>query len=169
MDFANPRPTLFGMLPDGRAGIVATLNIMRQIVRKYRKHPSIRELALRLTSDNRQNDVMADVKSLHAFVRDYIRYVNDTRGVETLQTPLATLELRAGDCDDKSILLASLLESIGRAARLVAVGFKPDSFCHVLVEVRSGNGRTWIPLETIKNVPAGWFPADVRAKMITHI
>ena len=167
MDFANPRPTEFGMLPSGQEGIIKTLNIMRQIVRDYRKHPTVRELALRLTSGNKQNDVVEDVKSLHAFVRDAIRYVNDTRQVETLQTPLATLELRAGDCDDKSILLASLLESIGRPARFVAVGFRPQSFCHVMVEVKLGN--KWIPLETIKNVPAGWFPANVRAKMIIHV
>lgn len=167
MDFASPRPTVFGILPSGQEGITKTLKLMRQIVREYRKHPTVRELALKLTSNNRQNDTVADVKSLHAFVRDSVRYVNDTRQVETLQTPLATLELQAGDCDDKSILLASLLESIGRPARFAAVGFQPGSFSHVLVEVKFGT--KWIPLETIKNVPAGWFPANVKSKMVIFV
>ena len=167
MDYVNPRPTFFGVLPDGKEGIKTTLKIMRRMVREYRKHPTVRELALRLTAGNRQNDIIANTKSLHAFVRDAIRYVNDTRGVETLQTPVATLQLQAGDCDDKSMLLAALLESIGQAARFVAVGFRPGTFCHVLVEVRVG--QNWIPLETIKPVSPGWFPAGVKSKLVLHV
>jgi transglutaminase-like putative cysteine protease len=119
-------------------------------------------------ADLPQYDRMGEVKALHAFVRDSIRYTNDPAGVELLQTPKATLEIGTGDCDDKSTLLAALLQSIDRPARFVAVGFTPaNQYSHVLVETRNGKG--WMPLETIKPVAAGWGPKNVSKRMVAHV
>ena len=41
-------------------------------------------------------------------------------GVETVQTPLRTLENEAGDCDDKSLLTATLLETFGFSTRALS-------------------------------------------------
>ena len=115
-----------------------------------------------------QYDRLGEVKALHAFVRDHIRYTNDPKNVELVQTPRATLEMGTGDCDDKSSLLAALLESIGRPARFVALAFKPSAmFSHVLVEVK--HGKSWMPLETIRNVAAGWGPPNVSRRMVIHV
>jgi transglutaminase-like putative cysteine protease len=163
------RPTTFGMLPDGPAGIRQTMKIMVSLVRQWKKDPGVRELATQLVRDLPQGDTTAEVRALHAFVRDHIRYTNDTRNVETIQTPRATLELGVGDCDDKSTLLASLLESIGRPTRFVALAFgTPARYSHVLVETMLGSNRQWYPLETIKPVVAGWAPANVTKKLILH-
>lgn len=155
-------------LPGGREGIKATLQIMSRMVRAAKKDPGVRELASMLIRDVPQYDRVGEVHALHAFVRDHIRYTNDIRGVETLQTPRVTLSTGVGDCDDKSTLLASLLEAIGRATRFVAVGIgEGTGYSHVLVEVRTGSHR-WVPLETIKPVEPGWFPANVRRRMTAH-
>lgn len=142
---------------------------MSRIVKEFKKDVGVRELASRLVRDVPQYDAAGEIRALHAFVRDHIRYTSDINGVETLQTPRATLEIGVGDCDDKSILLASLLEAIGKVTRFVAVGFgAAGGYSHVLVEVRHGKRRNWVPLETIKPVPAGWFPANVTRRMIAH-
>jgi hypothetical protein len=115
---------------------------------------------LELTGGLEAYDRAGEVRELHRFVRDSIRYVGDVYGMETVQTPQATLEVGAGDCDDKSALLASLLLSIGHPVRYVLARTKPQdptSFSHVYVETPI-RGR-WVPLETIvPGKPMGWAP-----------
>lgn len=90
-------------------------------------------------------------------MRDSVRYVKDIRGVETLHTAERILEQRQGDCDDKTVLAASLLESIGHKTRLVAVGFGKRGYCHVYPEVLI-NGE-WIAVECTEPWPLGRVPA----------
>ena len=166
--YPSPRPYTLGLVPDGPAGIAATLKAMVKIAREGKKDPGVRQLAASLVRDLPQYDRLGEIKALHAYVRDAVRYTNDIKGVELLQTPAATLQMGVGDCDDKSILLGSLLESIGRPARFVAIalGANPN-FSHVLTETRYGKG--WMPLETIKPVEAGWYPRGVTKRMVAHV
>lgn len=153
-------------IPDGKAGTVATLKIMREITKEGKKSLPVRSLAVSLTNAANQKDWFNEAKILHRFVRDKIRYVKDIRGVETVQTPDVTLSIGAGDCDDKSVLLASLLESIGHPTRFVAIGFKPDDFAHVYPETRIGT--SWIPLETTEPVEVGWSPKNVVSRLTIY-
>lgn len=156
MHLSSPTVATLQMIPEGPAGIRATLAVMSKIVKDYKKSMQIRNLAISLASGCAQKDWACEVRSLHAYVRDSIRYINDVTDVETVQTPDKTLELAAGDCDDKSVLLASMLESVGHPTRFVAIGFEPGVFSHVYVETKIGS--QWIPLETTENVEAGWSP-----------
>lgn len=155
-------------IPSGAAGVRATLRIMRNLVRTYKTNIQIRDFAAKLVQDLPQKDWSGQVRRLHEFVRDGVRYLKDVNGVETVQTPLFTLENRYGDCDDKATLLATMLESIGHPARFVAVGFtEPGRFSHVYAETIIGD--KWIPLETTINKPAGWQPPRVVASMIQKV
>lgn len=136
---------------------------MVQLAKAGKKSPVIRQLAVNLTRYLPQKDWVAEIKTLFEFVRDRIRYVKDTRNVETLHTAEKVLENGQGDCDDKSILLASLLESLGHKTRFVAVGFRPNSFSHVYVEVFTAG--KWIPLETTELVEMGWSVKNIAVKM----
>lgn len=147
-------------LSSGLAGIRETLNYMRRFVDQYKTHPVIRELALKLTRGINQKAYSEEAGALCAFVRDRIRYTRDINGVETVQTPLKTLEYGAGDCDDKATLLAALLESIGFETRFHAMGFKPQDVSHVLLECDI-NG-TWVALETTEPVAMGWIPQGIK-------
>lgn len=152
-------------IPSGAAGVRATLQIMRDLVREYKTNVQIRDFAARLVQNLPQKDWAGQVEKLHAFVRDGVRYVRDVDGVETVQTPLVTLQVRYGDCDDKATLLATMLKSIGHPAQFVAVGFRePGRFSHVLVETRIKD--RWIPLETTMPVNVGWLPKKITARMI---
>lgn len=154
-------------IPSGKAGISQTLDVMRDLVRAGKKSLTVRQLALSLVKGLPQKDYAGEVKRLFYFVRDHIRYVRDIVGVETVHTPDEVLANGQGDCDDKSILLAALLESIGHPTRFVAVGFKPGQLSHVLVETKIGN--RWVSLETTEPVAPGWQPKKVVERMERHV
>jgi hypothetical protein len=139
---------------------------MRQLVNAGKKSPVVRQIAVSLTKGLVQKDWNSEVNSLHKFVRDRIRYVRDINGVETLHTSEKILENAAGDCDDKSILLASLLESLGYKTRLVAVGFRKGNFSHVYPEVFNNNN--WVSLETTEPVDIGWKPRNIVSSLILN-
>lgn len=165
------------MIPAGTAGTRKTLSIMRQLVIDGKKSPVVRQLAVDLTRDLPQKDNLEEIKTLHAFVRDRIRYVKDIKGVETLHTPEKILQNKAGDCDDKTVLLSSLLESLGFATRMTALGFAPPvkdyfgklqakNYSHVLPEVLLAG--KWLPLETTEPVEVGWAPKNAKSALIIY-
>lgn len=162
-------PTEFCWIPDGPRGTRAVLARMATLIRSYRSHPTIRQLAVELTRPLPSRDYVGDLFVLRQFVRVYIRYVRDIRGVETLQTPVRTLENRAGDCDDHAILLGALAESIGAPVCLVAYGFLPEElYSHVLAQAQVG--EKWLALETTVNgVSMGWEPPNAIHKMIENV
>ena len=82
-------------------------------------------------------------------MQDNVQYVRDVRGVETLATPIKTLETMQGDCDDQAVLLASLLESIGHPTRFVAMAQTAlGPFVHVFTEMVSVRNNRKIPAGT---------------------
>lgn len=155
-----PATARLGKLPDGVEGVRATLRIMTRLARDGKT--VVRPVALQLTQNLKQRDFGAEIDALFDFVKNRIRYVRDIHQIETLQAPERTLQLKAGDCDDKAVLLAALLESIGHPARFHAIGFRPQHFQHVYVETKIGGG--WIPLETTED----WEPGRA-APAVSHL
>lgn len=143
-------------IAEGRAGILQTAFMMRSMVHDYKKHPDIRMLALNLVGFLDQKDHEGEINTIFKFVRDEIRYVQDIYEVETLQTPDKTLEIGQGDCDDKSTLLASLLESVGFRTLFKLAGYHGSDFEHVYVYVE-GAGIA-IHLDATEPDNAGYEP-----------
>lgn len=165
---SSPVPFKLGTIPSGDAGVAATLRLMVDMVLQYRAAPVVRLTAQRLVSGCAERDRACHVRTLQGWVRDSITYLPDVRDVETLQTPDLTLSMGSGDCDDKAILLASLLESIGFPTRFCAVGVRGGPFSHVSAQAMLGKG--WLNLETIvPGVAAGWFPPDASCLMLAHV
>jgi len=161
------RPTYsLHTIANGDRGTKQTLNIMSSIVKSYKRAPAVRELALKLTAGIPNHHYSAEAAELHAWVQSNIRYVKDVRGVETIQTPIQTLRLKAGDCDDMSTMLAALLESIGHPTRFVAVGFKSRGFSHVLTQTKVG--KIWVWLECTKPLAYGERPENMTKFMQVH-
>jgi len=152
-------------IPSGKQGTRKTLDIMSSVTKKYKTSPAIRLLAQRLVKRVREKNFDEEKKIIYSFVRDKIRYVKDVRGVETIQSPVATLKIGAGDCDDQSILVASLLEAIGHKTRFVACGQIEGVFSHVFTQVLSESGR-WESVECTEKWHYGKTPPGIKAKMI---
>ena len=134
-------------IPNGASGTRATLKIMARLARAARFESAIRGTASRLIEHCEIGGYVQQVRECFLFVRDAIRYMNDTTGAEVVHDPVELLASRAGDCDDKATLLAALLESIGHPCRFVAVGYDPaNGYEHVYLETRVGND--WLACET---------------------
>jgi transglutaminase-like putative cysteine protease len=173
---SSPSPTYATLqgLPDGELGTAETLSVMRDVVRAAVRDPKqvVREAALQIlnAAGVPQRKWVREIQALHAFVRDTIQYVTHPQGVQIVQEPAKTLEYGRGNCVDKSVLLASLLEALGHPSQFVALvirGQQNGQFSHVIVETK--NGPNWMPLETILSVPAGWYPPDAEKRYVRKI
>jgi transglutaminase-like putative cysteine protease len=173
----------FGDIPSGTAGTRATLKIMVMVARKALKPTTpdgtqnlltFRTTAQRLAQACGEKDYWCEATQLQVFVRDGIRYLRDMRSAELVQTPEITLRERSGDCDDKSLLLAVLAETIGFSARFCAIGVQGQPYSHVSAQLLIPS-RGWVNAETIpindsgEKAALGWFPPDATCLMLAHI
>lgn len=156
-------------ISEGTEGVRETMVLMRAIVRQYRENPFIVQTAREIVSGLPEKALTREARAIFTFVQDSIRYVLDPNGVETLATPDYLLRHRSGDCDDKSILLAVLLECVGIPTRFKAVGFNGGELSHVYVESKIGDD--WIPMDSTERLPMGelaFDPESVKNKWIVH-
>jgi hypothetical protein len=66
-------------------------------------------------------------RKIYEFVRDEIHYMRDPLLFEDIQSPATTLKRATGDCDDKAVLLCSLLLAIGFETALLFADTDGDS------------------------------------------
>jgi len=137
--------------------------ILRKLIRNGKKNRFVRDFTVRLLNKHgvESKDVDNELNTIFKFVRDEIKYRKDPYRVEMFQSPKRTLldYLRgygAGDCDDKAILIASMLSSIGYKVRLVLMNPRGGAYTHIICEVLHPIEKVWIPLETTLKVPMGW-------------
>ena len=77
------------------------------------RDPQINIVATRNVADS-DDDELKKTRALLQFVSDEIHYVSDPDdGFEHAKTPITTLIAGGGDCEDQTLLLCSLLESVG--------------------------------------------------------
>lgn len=164
MPTMTPAPTRLLPLREGELGTVDTVSVMRRLILAGRQNPLIRQFTCRLVGHLPQKDKASEIRTIHAFVRDRIRYIHDIRGVETVHTPEFILQNGYGDCDDKTVLCAAMLESIGYKTRITVIGFggPGTGFCHVYPEVV--HDGAWLPLECTEPVSVGWEAPGVNNK-----
>jgi len=157
-----------GALAPGEAGVYQTLALMRSMVNAHRTDLGMRNAATSAIFLTPERSELHEVESVFALVRDNIRYVRDVYGVETLTAPGKTLALRLGDCDDQSVLLATLLESVGYPTRFVVAAYQDaGQLEHVYVQTFAA-GR-WIDLDPTERRPLGWSAPDPLTLLIERV
>lgn len=155
-------------IPGGTAGVRRTLALMVDLVRTFKTDVNVRNYAVQLVQGCADKDYRSELVTLQHFCRDQIRYVRDVDTAETLQTPVQTLKLAAGDCDDKATLFCALASAIGFPSRFCAIGVRGEGFSHVMAQARLGAG--WVNCETIvPDAEIGWFPPDATQCMLAHV
>jgi hypothetical protein len=171
-------------IPGGIGGVRRTLRVMVDVASTFKTDIHVRTLAVCLVGGRsvtlssgqqiryplcRPKDYVGELRCLHAFVRDCVRYVRDVEGVETLQTPVQTLNVLAGDCDDKAMLFCALAGSIGFQTRFCAIGVRDEPFSHVMAQALLENVGQYVNAETIlESVELGWEPPDATTAMWAH-
>jgi predicted transglutaminase-like cysteine proteinase len=126
---------------------------------------SVRDLAIEITQEATTDK--REVEEIFYYVRDTIKYVKDPRltglDFDYIQSPLETLERKAGDCDDHAVLLASLLESIGYGTSICFVDTdeeEPFEADHMNIIV-AFDGDEYILEATCKDCKMGEYPGDM--------
>jgi hypothetical protein len=163
---AEVRLITYERLPDGIPGTIRTLAAMAAAVRGdvrpdycgYRSEV-VRRAAIRICMGIQGHDSQGELGALFDFVRDQVRYRADPWDTERVQDPCQTLLLASGDCDDKCVLLAALVASLGFLPRFVVQSQDGQFFDHVYIEVeRSGQ---WIALDPTADGQSGLELASV--------
>ncbi len=148
-------------VPKGVRGTLRTARMIAELIRGGSKDFCVRQAAIRVyrAYGVPPKDKLGEVWALFDWVRKNIRYTRDIFRVELLHSARRMLELRAGDCDDMTILLGAMLISTGHPVRLALVGFRPDKphvYTHIYPEVFV-RGR-WIALDATVDRPMGSAP-----------
>jgi hypothetical protein len=174
-----PPPSQLLSVRSGDAGVTDTLKLMAQVARQYKVNPVIRQTSARIVQGCPPKDDLSEAAALQNWVRSNIRYVGDVVDVETIQTPDYTLQERYGDCDDQSVLLATLLLAIGIPAAYCAVGVDGGPYSHVMpvAILRQHTQVLYSPLETTLSkdpvtgepIGPGWFPHNATRVRFWHI
>lgn len=157
----SPARIRLGYIPKGYLGTQRTLKHIKVLIRAGAKDFYVRQKAIDilLRKNIQQKNYLGEIKALFKWVQHNIRYTKDPFRVEMLHSAARMLQLRAGDCDDMTILLGAMLESIGHPVRLVLTGpdpKRPRLFTHIYLDVNY-KGR-WISLDATMPYAMGWAP-----------
>jgi hypothetical protein len=160
----------FHAIPAGPAGTLKTTRHIAGLIQDGARDFQVRRTAVEILMQRsvKPKDYLGEIKALFEWVQQNLRYTRDTVRVEVLHSARRLLQLRAGDCDDFSILLGAMLEAIGHPVRLVLTGFdprRPDLFSHIYVEALC-KGR-WIPLDATMPHGLGWAPRALVRRVIS--
>lgn len=158
-----------GLIPKGYRGTLTTLKHIQALIQTGAKDFYVRQKAIDILLEKaiQPKDYLGEIKALFEWVQQNVRYTKDPFRVEVLHSARRLLELRAGDCDDMTILLGSMLEAIGHPVRLVVTGpdpLRPKLFSHIYLEAFH-QGR-WIPLDATMPYPMGWQPRTLVKQVI---
>ena len=148
---------------------MATVEHVIDLITRGAKDFDVRQTAIGILRrrDVRPKDYLGEIKALFEWVQRHVRYTRDPFRVEVLHSARRMLALRAGDCDDMSIVLGAMLEAIGHSVRLVLTGSNPATpgvFTHIYIEVLYR--ERWIPLDATMPYPMGWAPRAPVRKVI---
>ena len=110
---------------------------MRQLIDAGIKDQQVNRTAIAIAWPTQQFSETPKAQAIYNWMQQNLRFMPDMVGKETLRTPRETLTVRAGDCDDFTILAAALLGTIGIRSRAVTVSSHADdsqSFSHIYPE-----------------------------------
>ena len=120
---------------------------LRAVVDVYREREAMRRLAVAIVFDQYhcgRKDKLAQALAIGNWVKDHVTYVEELP--ERFYLPLRLLaEVHpAADCDDFTVLIASLCESLGITCRLVAASWR-GGYRHIWPEANVGT--RWVVLD----------------------
>jgi transglutaminase-like putative cysteine protease len=145
--------------------VKAEIDYLRTVVDKWRGTTWARELATRIVFDEagcERKQRMCHAIAIGEWAQREITYVNELP--ETFQSPRRTVEFGRGDCDDATVVVATLLEAIGIPTKLVGMkvnGRWRHIFPVALVRLPAGK-IVKVPLDTTLDVPISEKQSPIR-------
>ncbi len=128
----------------------------------------IRTLAEKITSGIQSGDYNSEALAICDWVFKHIRYQKDPIGAEFVRSPSETLKAGCGDCDDMSVLIASLLMSIGHQCSFCIAAFTADQVpSHVFAVENTQFGG--LALDPVANVETDKMLAECTAYIMVPV
>lgn len=131
------------------------VEIQKQVAKSV-QDPTVRKLGLQITNACPERDTVCEARSIYQWIKGNIRYTGDigahkqadgtVDGIDLYQSAARTIEFRGGDCDDQSILNASLMAVNGLTPVL-----------RVVKESRAGD---WVHIYPGFTDTGKWIPSD---------
>lgn len=148
-------------IPSGLEGTKTTAAHVGRLIRSGAGDFYVRQKAIDILMECGvpAKDYLGEIDALFRWVQRHVRYTKDPFQIEVLHSARRMLELRAGDCDDMTIVLGALIKSIGHPVRIVLTGpdaRRSDLFSHIYLEARHQD--QWIPLDATMPYGMGWSP-----------
>lgn len=108
-----------------------------------------------------------EAAALFRWTRERVHYMRDPVDRDCFSTPLQTLFIGSGDCDDYSTLLAAMGMATGQRARFRIIRQKKSpSWDHIYILLNpEGDGAKWIAMDATVDVSAGWEAPGAAAVM----
>ncbi len=117
----NVIPKLGEVLPDDINVTESHFNEI-SLVMVNGKDDVVKEVADKVSVRScKESSKVCHAKALFYFVRDNFDYVSDPNKYEYVKSAKQSLVSGGGDCDDASVLLASLLDAVGIRSRFVFI------------------------------------------------
>jgi hypothetical protein len=130
----------------GALANLKTVEIMQKVAHERKSHPLVRQLALLILKEANvmSQNYVDEALAIGRFVQSRVRYVRDIDGIEQLHDPVTMIDQikkgnSQGDCDDMSLLIATLLLSIGHQPYYTIVKYNPGPWAHIYVVVYEKN------------------------------
>ena len=136
------------------------------VVRQYTGHPQLVEWAAKLIREANvpARDPAALARAVQKYAQDHVKFFRERP--ERFASPLRTLSWGIGDCDDKTILIATVLRSFRIPVRAVFIRYvsrekdgSEKQVSHVFPEFRDTNGQ-WLALESVHDWAMGDSPLE---------
>ena len=148
-------------IPSGLQGAMTTAAHVGRLIRDGAGDFYVRQKAIDILMERGvpAKDYLGEIDTLFRWVQRHVRYTKDPFRIEVLHSARRMLELKAGDCDDMTIVLGALIKSVGHPVRIVLTGpdpLRPDLFSHIYLEARHHD--QWIPLDATMPYSMGWSP-----------
>jgi hypothetical protein len=141
-------------LLSGEAGTKQTIDVMRKLVDQAVGDQNFVRQAIEIVRNVLPYNDYGEASAVYEWVKRNIRYTKDPVTKEKLYPPAELLKIRAGDCDDISMLMAAFMIALGYPARLATIAASaenPNEFSHVYAEaeVPAGSGQ-WVPMDAAR-------------------
>lgn len=142
------------------ANLDEELRYLRKMVSKYRQSPVIRDLAVSIVKEAGVpiRDKRGQAIAIGKWVQEHVYYVHELP--ERFQVPTETLRAKAGDCDDMTTLVCSMLESLGIPSLLVCMKID-GKWKHIFPAALSEKTGAVLALDATMRFPVGSGPGPV--------
>lgn len=157
------------------------VGLVQDTIWKSVQDPQMRKLALQITRNCPARDGECEARAIDTWMRKNIRYTGDiapvrigkngpVEAIDLFQTASFTAEAGGGDCDDHSVIAATLLSLNGITARLrvTSPNLVKNDWRHIYVVAGLGtkeNPTRWVALDsTLPNARFGDVAGHAKAR-----